>query len=75
MTNTTNPRNTRELIKRLRALPGVEVELGRKHYRVTLNGRVVGTLASTPSDGRAILNTVSDLRRNGVDVRAMRITS
>lgn len=71
MANTTNPKDTRDLLKRLGKLPGVAVERGTKHHKVLLDGRCVGTLASTPSCGRALLNTVSDLRRNGVDVRNM----
>lgn len=75
MANTTNPKSTKDLLKRLDKLaPRVQVVPGGKHLKVLLDGRVVGTLASTPSDGRTVLNVASDLRRNGVDVRKMIVT-
>jgi hypothetical protein len=70
----TNPKDTKDLLKRLDRL-GCVVEHGRKHLTVRFDGRCVGTLASTPSCGRALLNTVSDLRKRGVDVKTMTVDS
>jgi hypothetical protein len=75
MTNT-NPTSVKDVLKRLKALEpaGVTVEKGR-HIAVLLHGHKVGTCASTPSDRRALLNFVSDLRRNGVDLRKMEVAA
>lgn len=78
MANTSNPKNVKELLRRLDALEphGVTVERGaRQHFKVRLRGRVVATLPSTPSDVRTILNCCSDLRRGGVDIRNMLVTA
>lgn len=71
MTNTSNPRNLKELLARLQEL-GCELEVGR-HIKVRLNGRLVATLAKTTGDRRSILNAVSNLRRAGVCVRLMEV--
>lgn len=48
------------------------------HYKVYYKGVLVTTLSSTPSDNRAILNSVSSMRRGSggvsVDVRRMTVT-
>lgn len=41
----------------------------RGHYRVTYQGRFVGTVASTPSDQRSMLNAKSFIRRNVNKIR------
>ena len=43
---------------------GCEVELRGGHYRVTYKGRLLGAVASSPSDSRSILNAKSFIRRN-----------
>jgi hypothetical protein len=43
---------------------GCEVELSNGHYRVTYNGRLVGAIASSPSDPRAYLNAKSFIKKN-----------
>ncbi|MEU9083369.1 hypothetical protein [Streptomyces sp. NPDC048357] len=37
----------------------------KNHPRVTLNGRFIVTLASTPSDKRGWQNAIAELRRAG----------
>ena len=48
---------------------GCEVELRGGHYRITYQGRLVGTVASSPSDSRSILNARSFIRRNLARIR------
>ena len=67
-----NPKTTAELIFRLELL-GCTVDRAR-HLRVSVDGRLRATLPSTPSCPRSVLNTVSDLRKVGIDVRRMTIT-
>ena len=53
----------RKLIGWARRL-GCDVTLARSgHYRVTLAGRYVGTIAATPSDRRTLLNDRAFIRR------------
>lgn len=74
MANTNRmPTDSRELLKRARKL-GCEVIPGGKHLKISYRGRVVATIASTPSDGRTVMNTAHDLRRAGIDLRLMRVT-
>lgn len=42
----------------------VEFSKGAMHWRVKYQGRYVGTIASTPSDPRSMLNSRSLIRRN-----------
>jgi hypothetical protein len=43
---------------------GYQLEQGAKHVTVrSPSGKRVGTIASTPSDHRAQLNSISDIRR------------
>tara|TARA_R110000796_G_scaffold41179_3_gene102004 strand:+ start:1803 stop:2024 length:222 start_codon:yes stop_codon:yes gene_type:complete len=43
---------------------GYHIDRGRKHYIIRdPEGRTVGSLACTPSDHRAQLNVISDVRR------------
>ncbi|MFA7264708.1 MAG: hypothetical protein WC054_00050 [Candidatus Nanopelagicales bacterium] len=69
------PRSTRDLVERLRVLElDVSNTPGNSHLRVTnADGRLLGVIASTASCSRTLMNTVSDLRRNGVDVRKMEV--
>ena len=43
---------------------GYDVVLSRGHYRITYAGRLVGAIASSPSDPRAYLNAKAFIRRN-----------
>lgn len=43
---------------------GCDVQLSRGHWRITYQGRLVGAIASSPGDPRAVLNARSFLRRN-----------
>lgn len=45
---------------------------GTQHWRVTYQGRYVGTIAGTPSCPRSMLNAKSFIRRNLAAVKAER---
>lgn len=50
---------------------GCDVAMARSgHYRVTLDGRYVGTIAATPSDRRTLLNDRAFIRRRLNAMRA-----
>jgi len=58
----------RRLVRDLRKLPGVMVErAGSGHWSVRKDGRLVTTIAATPSDRRAWANIQAELRRAGID--------
>lgn len=62
------PTTIRELRRRV-IEAGYLIRPGGKHDRVeTPDGRLVYTLPTTPSDHRAMLNTVKELARKGIDV-------
>jgi hypothetical protein len=62
-------RDIAQLIKRLRALPGWEVELKRGgHYAARGPRRALCHFSSTPSDPRAVSNIKAQLRRLGADI-------
>ena len=63
-----NPTSWRELRERLTEL-GCRIERGGAHDKVYLPNGKVSTLAISASDHRSLLNTVSELRSLGVDVR------
>lgn len=48
------------------SLPGVSLEHGGKHLRVLLDGQLVSTIPTTPSDHRWRANTVAQLRAKGL---------
>jgi len=61
----------RRLIRELGKLPGVRVErAGSGHWAVRKDGRLITTIASTPSDRRAWANMKAELRRAGIDPTA-----
>lgn len=69
----TNPKSGKELLERV-ALLGLETTHRGGHIRIlSADGHQIAVLAGTPTCSRALLNTVSDLRRAGVDVRAMTV--
>jgi hypothetical protein len=43
---------------------GCQAECRKGHWRITYQGRLVGTIASTPSDSHSILNAKAFIRRN-----------
>ena len=43
---------------------GCEVRQHKSHWRVTYRGRSVGSIPSTPSDPRSMLNVKTFIRRN-----------
>lgn len=58
----------RYLLQRLQR-DGHTVDMRKGHYLVKhKNGTGMVVMASTPSDHRALKNTMSDLRRNGFEV-------
>lgn len=64
----TYPTTSRELRRRI-IEAGYVIRSGGKHDRVeTPEGRLVTTLAGTPSDFRGMMNMVKELARKGIDV-------
>jgi predicted RNA binding protein YcfA (HicA-like mRNA interferase family) len=58
-------KDTRDLIRELQR-QGFSVEEAKSgHYKVRKDGRLVTTLAKTPSDVRSIRNARAILRRHG----------
>lgn len=43
---------------------GCETTLSNGHHRITWQGHLIGSIASTPSDPRAMLNAKAFIRRN-----------
>lgn len=77
MTNTkrfkgtgTNPTSQKDLLARLKHMR-LTIEPGGKHTRVMRDGVLVQAIPSTPSCSRSILNTCSDLRKHGIDVKSL----
>jgi hypothetical protein len=61
------------LIRELGKLPGVKVErAGSGHWAVRKDGRLITTIASTPSDRRGWANMKAELRRAGIDPTAQK---
>jgi predicted RNA binding protein YcfA (HicA-like mRNA interferase family) len=64
-------KEVRQLLKRLRKSGfAVEQSAGKQHFFVTLDGKRVAVVPSSPSDWRWKKNVISDIRREtGVDLR------
>ena len=61
-------KEVKALVRRLRAA-GCSVIPGGKHLTVRdPEGRRVGTLPVSPSDTRSLRNTISDLRKRGIEL-------
>ncbi|QIG58998.1 HicA-like toxin [Gordonia phage AnClar] len=62
-------KDVKQLLKAVEAAGG-EVRRSKRnpHYKIYLNGRLIGVVASTPSDHRTTLNDRAQLRRNGLDI-------
>jgi DNA-binding transcriptional ArsR family regulator len=58
----------RDLIRRARAIPGVEVTERKHSYLVTRDGKPAGAIPKTTSDHRAYRNVLSELANNGVNL-------
>jgi DNA-binding transcriptional ArsR family regulator len=58
----------RDLLKRARAIPGVEVTERKHSYLITRNGKPAGSIPKTTSDHRAYRNVLSGLANNGVNL-------
>lgn len=54
---------------------GCDFELKNGHYRITYQGRLLGAVASSPSDSRSILNAKSFIRRNLARIKEAESTS
>ena len=68
-------RDNSALRKVVRALVdrGCEVVQGRKHYRVSRDGRLLASISVSPSDGNWVKQVERDLRRNGLLERGERL--
>lgn len=71
MANTNCPTSVKDLMRRLKVLKVEVVRSRSNHLKFYYDGRLIASSASTPSDIRTIRNTVGDLRRAGIDVKAM----
>ncbi len=61
-------KETKQLIKRLEKA-GLECRTTKKnHILVYLDGKLIATLPSTPSDRRSILNALSHIRAHGIEI-------
>lgn len=61
-------KEVKKLIKRLEKA-GLECRTTRKnHIRVYLDGKVITTLSSTPSDSRTIRNALSQIKAHGIEI-------
>lgn len=69
-TNKTSNRDTRALLRAIEAAGGcLEPCRSRSgHYKVYLEGRLIGTIAGTPSEYRSRKNDIANLRRNGLQI-------
>ena len=66
--NKSSDRDTRALLRAIEAAGG-EVKPCRSrsgHYKVYLEGRLIGTIAGTPSEYRSRKNDIANLRRAGL---------
>lgn len=62
-------RDIAQLVKKLRQLPGWEVELKRGgHYAARGPRKALCHFSSTPSDPRSVSNIKAQLRRLGADI-------
>lgn len=61
-----------EFIHLLRKIPGVSVKTRGRHPKIYLDGALVSTLPTSPSDHRWKLNSISELRQKGIDVRSFK---
>ena len=58
-------KEVRQLIKKLER-QGFDVDPSKSgHYKVRKNGRLITTLAGTPSDSRSLKNAMAVLKRAG----------
>ncbi len=65
--------DVRRLVRDLRKIPGVTVQrAGSGHWTVRKEGRLVTSIASTPSDRRAWANMQADLQRGGIDLSSVK---
>lgn len=64
------PVTMQEVLAGLKRHEGVTVERGGKHYKVKRNGKTIASMPVSGSDWRGVRNTVSQLRRLGIDLRA-----
>ncbi|UJE15726.1 HicA-like toxin [Gordonia phage Ligma] len=62
-------REVKDLVTRVEVAGG-EVRRSKRnsHLKVYLDGRLIGVIPSTPSDHRALKNSISQLRRNGLAI-------
>lgn len=68
--NRTSDRDTRALLAAIEAAGG-ELRPCRSrtgHYKVYLDGRLIGTIAGTPSEYRSRKNDIANLRRQGLQI-------
>jgi hypothetical protein len=62
----------KEMIRRVEEAGGEIQRSRRGHYKVYLEGRLIGSLPATPSDRRTELNDIAMLRRNGLPIAKRR---
>ncbi|AKF14347.1 hypothetical protein SEA_VINCENZO_85 [Mycobacterium phage Vincenzo] len=58
--------DVKALVDAIRAVGGDVQHSRNQHLRVYVDGKLVTTMPSTPSDHRALKNTIADLRRAGL---------
>lgn len=63
-------KDVRQLINRLRSIPGVEVDTDSVHPRIFRDGVFVTSLPSTPSKRSWYQNALAALKRGGIDITA-----
>jgi hypothetical protein len=69
MAHTTSGKAVRELVEAVRAA-GADVVCSRRsaHYKVYLDGRLIGSISSTTNSWNTHKNEWSMLRRNGLEL-------
>lgn len=61
-------KETEQLLTCIRKAGGTLRRSGSGHWKVYLDGRMITTIASSPSDGRSLRNVRAVLRREGMRV-------
>lgn len=62
----------KDMIRRVEEAGGEIRRSRRGHFKVYLEGRLIGSLPSTPGDRRTELNDIAMLRRNGLPIAKKR---
>ncbi|MFC5149020.1 hypothetical protein [Streptomyces aureoversilis] len=58
-------KDVKQLIKKLKEQEFEVTRTKTNHYLVRKNGRIIGGLASTPSNPRTLKNSIADFKRAG----------